>query len=82
MIKEKKKKAPMVKSYLHTVRTADGRTKTFKFGRRPAMAMMCTECMGFEGDPKDCSAVLCPLWPWRTRTQISLRGDKKSDDPF
>ena len=72
-----KPKAKSIRTYTHTVRTKDGGTRTFKaLGRRLAMAAMCTECIGWEGDPHDCPCVMCPIYPWRTRTQATNKGTK------
>ena len=77
----------MPKSFSHTVRTRDEGTRYFKhYGRRLAMAIFCTECLGWEEDPKECTAPLCPLFPFRTKSLMTQRGSKKSisaeEDPF
>ena len=59
----------------HTVRTADGGTATLRYGRKQAIKLMCVECLGFEGDPADCTAIRCPLYPFRGRT-LASRGAK------
>lgn len=86
MAKAKKKKAPSTKFRTHTMRTADEGTITLKVSRKLVMAAFCTECLGFEGDPRDCTAPLCPLYPYRIGTQTTLTGDPetigKSEDPF
>jgi hypothetical protein len=57
----------------HTVITCSGNEKTFdKYHRAFAIKVMCTECMGFEGSPKDCTAVRCPLYPFRGKTIKTL----------
>lgn len=33
---------------------------------------MCTECMGFESDPKDCTSKYCPVFPYKGRTLVSI----------
>ncbi len=60
----------------HTVRTKDGGTKTLKYGKKLAIYLTCTECLGWEVHPDDCSAKLCPLFPFRGRTLASHKGDK------
>lgn len=58
----------------HTVRCADGNTRKFtRYGRKLAMSALCTECMGWDR-VDDCTARLCPLWPYRARTQATRRG--------
>jgi hypothetical protein len=58
----------------HTVRTRDGGKITLKYGRKLAIRLFCTECLGWEDNPKDCTAPLCPLYPFRAGTMASLRG--------
>ena len=62
---------------LHTVRTRDGGKKATKCGRKQAILLMCTECLGWEHHPKDCTAPLCPLFPFRGITMASQRGAAK-----
>ena len=57
----------------NTVRTKAGGTKTLKYGRKKAILMTCCECLGWETDPKDCTSPLCPLYPFRGRTQATLK---------
>ena len=71
-----KKPKKFVKEVTHTIRTMDGGRKTLLLGRRQAMSLMCTECMGWESDPLLCTVKLCPLWPWRVRTRVGYVGDK------
>ena len=58
----------------HTVRTADGRYIELRLTRKLAMACMCTECLGFHDNPADCTATLCPLYPFRAKTLRTRRG--------
>ena len=55
----------------HEIRLRDGTTKALKYGRKMAIKLCCTECMGWETDPKDCTATLCPLYPFRGGTRAS-----------
>jgi hypothetical protein len=57
----------------HTVRTRDGGVKTLKYGRKLAIRLACTECLGWEDHPKDCTSPLCPLFPFRGITLLSQR---------
>lgn len=60
----------------HTVRSADGKTVEIRpYGRKIAMSAMCTECLGFETNPAECTSPLCPLFPFRVRTQKTREGD-------
>jgi hypothetical protein len=33
-----------------------------------AIKHFCTECYGFEGNPRDCPSVTCALWPHRGKS--------------
>jgi len=57
-----------------TVRTKDGGTKTFRYGRKAAITMMCAECLGWETHPKDCTSTKCPLFPFRAYTRATMVG--------
>ena len=56
---------------IHTIRTADGGTITTELNRGKAIKAMCTECMGFETNPKECTSKLCPLYPWRGKIMLA-----------
>ena len=59
----------------HTVRCKDGRLVNFlRYGRKLAMACFCTECLGWETNPSECTAPLCPLFPYRVKTLRTMRG--------
>lgn len=62
---------------VHTFRTKDGGTRTMKVSKRKAIELHCTECMGWEADPKDCPSTLCALYPFRKRTQAGLRSNQE-----
>lgn len=55
----------------HTVRTRDGGTVTLTVNRGAAIKLMCTECLGWDTHPRDCTAKLCPLYPFRGLTTAS-----------
>lgn len=59
----------------HTIRTRDGGRKRLKYGRKQAIQLMCMECMGWETSPRECTAVLCPLYPYRGVTMASQKGE-------
>lgn len=65
----------------HTVRTADGRYRELKLTRKLAIAVHCTECLGFETDPKDCTSYNCPFFPYREGTRATLRGNLEQPPP-
>lgn len=53
----------------HTVRCANGNLKTFEgYGTSLAIRAFCTECMGWETDPRECTSDQCPLFPFRGKT--------------
>ena len=76
MTEEKKDRKPRSAVVWHTVRTADEGIKRLKLTRKSGMACMCAECMGFEENPAGCTSVLCPLYPWRAGTRLTLKGEK------
>jgi hypothetical protein len=54
----------------HTIRTKDyGKTKRVVdvdgYTRGRAIKLFCTECLGYEDHPNDCTANMCPLYPYR-----------------
>ena len=55
----------------HTVRTSKNGTRELRYGRELAIRMMCTQCLGWEADPAECTAPLCPLFPFRGLTRKS-----------
>jgi len=60
----------------HIVRCADGNyLEINNYGRKLAMAAFCTECMGFMGGAQDCSAIFCPLYPFRANTLRTKTGN-------
>lgn len=59
----------------HTMRTNKNRRVTVLLNRKMAIKAKCTECMGWEGNPNECTAILCPLYPFRGRTMLTR--DKK-----
>ena len=56
----------IVRSVDHTIRTAKGFERKEKLSARNAIRFHCRECLGFEGNPKDCNSKHCALWPWRS----------------
>ena len=69
---QKRTRTPAVVA--HAVRTADGGQKTLKYGRKQAVFLCCTECMGWDAPPSECRSPLCPLFPFKGKTMASQRG--------
>jgi hypothetical protein len=67
-------KATRKGSPTHTIRAANGLLITLKLTRKLAMACFCTECLGWETNPSECTAPLCPLFPYRVKTLRTMRG--------
>ena len=57
----------------HTINTKSGKLKNVGLTRSLAMKAFCTECLGYETHPKDCTSVHCPLYPFRGKTTIAFR---------
>ena len=57
----------------HTIRKKSGKLKNVELTRSLAIKAFCTECLGFETHPKDCTSVNCPLYPFRGKTTIAFR---------
>lgn len=55
----------------HTIRSPDGGTKQVTLTRKTAIFAACTECMGFETHPKECTSKTCPLYPYRGLTRLA-----------
>jgi len=54
----------------HIVRSRDGGTLLIKgMTRSLADKLHCTECMGWDTDPADCTDAMCPHFPFRGRTR-------------
>lgn len=71
-VKVEKKRSKAART--HTIRTKDGGTKEVSINRGKAIKLMCTECMGWgEADPKDCTAPLCPLYPFRGKILLAYK---------
>lgn len=56
----------------HAVRFSDGSIREIAYGRMLAIKLLCTECLGFEGNPKECTDVTCPLYPFRGKTRMTM----------
>ena len=45
------------------------------YTRQRAITVYCTECEGWEGNVRDCTAVECPLFPYRRKTYATIKND-------
>ena len=59
----------------HVLRCQNGRYLSIRLTRKTAIAAFCTECLGWETSPADCTARHCPLYPFRAKTLATRRGD-------
>ena len=58
----------------HKIKRKSGKLKEVNLTRSLAIKAFCTKCMGFgEVHPKDCTSVNCPLYPYRGKTNLTLR---------
>lgn len=56
----------VVKGKTHAVRGwSGGEVEIQGLTRARAIKLHCTECMGWEGHPRDCTSPLCALYPYR-----------------
>lgn len=61
-------KRPNPKDLKHTVRSPVGDVEVASYTMRRAIRVHCTECLGWEGEPKKaCTDGRCPLFPFRGR---------------
>lgn len=57
----------------HTVLAKSGAKMQVKLTARKAIKLHCTQCMGYEGDPKECGIETCPLYLYRGKTLITYK---------
>lgn len=55
----------------HTIRSPKGGTTTVELTPLKAIKAECSECMAWETHPKECTAKLCPLFPFRGKSMIA-----------
>lgn len=56
----------------HTIRSNLGNPIEVTLTRSLAVKVFCTECLGYgEENPKNCSSLLCPLWPFRGKKLLA-----------
>lgn len=63
----------------HTIRTSNNKRTTVDLTPQLAIKLFCTECCGWESNPKDCGQTICPLYPYRGKTWLSLEGHTNED---
>jgi len=68
-IKDKKMTTGTVEN---SIRTKDGTIKAIKYIRSEAIKLFCVECLGWEDSPDICTAKICPLYPFRGKTLLSM----------
>ena len=66
--------AKFSKTYDSVLRTRDGGFIRVRLTRKTAMAFHCTECMGWEENPAQCTSPLCALYPFRAKTLGTQKG--------
>jgi len=66
----------------HTVRnneydqTPENTVEIEPYGRRRAIMLHCTECMGFEQHPSECTSKLCALYPYRGKSTMAYKKEE------
>ena len=68
----------------HTIRCKDGGTKEIEnYTRALAIKLQCSECLGYgETNPSECTAPLCPLYPFRDYIQLGIKSRSKTEVPI
>lgn len=59
----------------NTLRTRDGNTVTLSYNKGTAIKFKCTECLGWDDNPKQCTDTMCPLFPFRGQSMATQRGE-------
>jgi hypothetical protein len=49
--------------------------------RATAIKAFCSECLGWETHPRDCTSTHCPLYPFRGRTLLAYGHEKREVTP-
>tara|TARA_B100000424_G_scaffold161737_1_gene123873 strand:- start:298 stop:483 length:186 start_codon:yes stop_codon:yes gene_type:complete len=60
-------------SVKHKVKVKDGGLKEINLTRSAAIKAFCTECLGWTMHPKDCISYTCALYPFRGKTNSTLK---------
>ena len=65
----------------HRIRSRNGEpVEAGRYTRSKAIKAFCTECMGFSGHPQECTAPLCPLYPFRGKSLLAY-GEEEDATP-
>lgn len=51
------------------IRTKAGGEKQLIVNKSKAIKIFCTECMGWEAHPNECTSINCALYPWRGKSR-------------
>ena len=57
----------------HKIKVRSGKLREVSLTRSMAIKAFCTECLGWEVHPKDCTATECALFPFRGKTNLTVR---------
>ena len=63
-----------------TIRTKSGGKKQVELTRGEAIKVRCTECLGFEDHPRDCTDIHCPSYPFRGKSLLAYDRDEERAD--
>ena len=56
----------------HRIRSRNGEPiEIGRYTRSRAIKAFCTECMGFDTHPRECTSPLCPLYPFRGKILLA-----------
>lgn len=77
----KKKTGPKLIAEL-PILCSNGLFKVVRLTRKRAQNIFCTQCLGFETHPEDCTSVFCPHYPFRKRTLACHEGTMTRDEAF
>jgi hypothetical protein len=70
-----RKSSPTRSTVNHTVLCSNGLYLIARLTRKTAILAFCTECLGFEDHPDNCTSRFCPLYPFRGKTLRSKTGN-------
>lgn len=65
---KEKGRQPIKINKKHKIRTKSGKLLELELSRALAIKIHCTECMGYEGNPKECGIEECALYPFRGKS--------------
>lgn len=56
----------------HKVKHKNGEVIELNLTRAKAIKVFCTECCGYEYNPKECEIQNCALWPYRGKSEACI----------